>query len=115
MTYSTAVLVFFNLRAAAMLASGLAAWIGLVAVGLAVYPAALAGCAVAAVADLAVRLRRPGRPLMHHDAGGMVVLVPVWMIALFAALAATLVATALPAGWDRPRPHAAPDAGRVTP
>ncbi len=98
------VLVIFNLRGVAFLAAGCAAWIGLIAVGVGVFAAALAGCALAIAIDLAVRLRRPGRPLMHHDGGGMICLMPVWMIGLFAALAATLVATALPDGWDRPRP-----------
>ena len=40
----------------------------------------------------------------------MVCLVPVWMVGLFAALAATLIAVSLPPGWDRPR-HPPPDAG----
>lgn len=97
-------LVFFNLRGVAFLAAGFAGWIGLLAVGVGGFAAALAGCALAIAIDLAARLRRPGRPLMHHDGGGMVCLMPVWMIGLFAALAATLIATALPDGWDRPRP-----------
>ncbi|MBL8622879.1 MAG: hypothetical protein JNK64_16300 [Myxococcales bacterium] len=103
-------LVLFNLRGVAFLAAGFAAWIGLIAVGVGVFAGALAGCGLTVAIDLVVRLRRPGRPLMHHDGGGTICLVPVWMVALLAALAATLVATALPEGWDRPRPTAR-DAG----
>jgi|JI9StandDraft_1071089.scaffolds.fasta_scaffold196706_2 hypothetical protein len=110
MAPSARVLVFFNLRGVAFLAAGFAAWLGLLAVGVGVFVGALAGCALAIGIDLTVRLRRPGRPLMHHDGGGMVCLVPVWMVGLFAALAATLIAVSLPPGWDRPR-HPPPDAG----
>ncbi len=110
MAPSASMLVLLNLRGVAFLAAGFAAWIGLIAVGVGVFAGALAGCGLAIAIDLVVRLRRPGRPLMHHDGGGMICLMPVWMIGLFAALAATLVATALPDGWDRPRPTAR-DAG----
>ncbi|MBK9034343.1 MAG: hypothetical protein IPL61_24270 [Myxococcales bacterium] len=96
-------MILVNLRGVAFLAAGCAAWIGLLALGVAGLTAALAGCAVAIGIDLATRLRRPGRPLMHHEAGGMIGLVPVWMVGLLAALTATLIATALPDDWDHPR------------
>ena len=110
MAPSASMLVLVNLRGVAFLAAGFAAWIGLIAVGVGVFAGALAGCGLTVAIDLVVRMRRPGRPLMHHDGGGTICLVPVWMVALLAALAATLVATALPEGWDRPRPTAR-DAG----
>jgi hypothetical protein len=102
------VLVVFNLLALGESALAIAVLFAVSALGGSMLVAALAGCGAAALVDAIVRWRA-GRRLMDPRAGGMVVLLPVWIWALFGAMAAVLIATALPDDWDRRR--GPPDAG----
>jgi hypothetical protein len=95
----------FNLRGLLYAAVGLAVWVGVTAAGAGVFLGALVGSLVTVALDLVARVRA-GRTLMSHTAGGMFCLIPVWILGLVAVLAAVLIETALPEGWDRPRPRA---------
>lgn len=95
-------IVLFNIRAAAFLASGVALMIATIEIGASVFVGALVGGAACIALDLGARWRR-GRAMLAADAGGTVCLVPVWIVALTAILAAVLVWASLPKDWDRSR------------
>jgi hypothetical protein len=102
------VIILFNLRGVAFAAAGLATWLGLLALGVPMLAGALAGAAITAGLDIASR-RRARRGLFDVAAGGIIAVVPVWIVARAGVLAALLIATALPADWDRR--HRGGDAG----
>lgn len=104
--------MIFNLLAAGEAALGAAILVGLTALGVPLAWAAVSGCVAVAVFDGAVRWRAGRRP-MDPTAGGMVMLLPMWICALLGLMAVALIVLMLPEDWDRRR--ADPDASVAAP